>query len=441
MKKFIAVALALSLMGAVGCTKSKEADSEASVTATAVAATPAKKGAVTSTMSFDGNLRAQSEVIITIPQPGKVISTNVGVGSTVKKGQLLFSMDSSAVSSQKGTTKAQYDAAKASADYTNNMLSDSKKQLSDAKANKKQLETQLKSLEDPIIAALNGNPYQASISSKLKSGMYAQAALELKNITMANPAIANPLFDNLDALSTANEQLGAAIGQLESSIKTLEGQKIQLDGQIDIAKAGIKAIDAQISNYKVYAPISGIIGTYDITVGSYPTSQIPMTIVDMDKVTLSVNMLDTQVGKVKVGDTVTVTVEALNNRKVEGKIKTVAPAPDLQTRMYPVIVEIDNPAHEIKPGFFVKASFATDSKSDVLYIPSAAILKNDDGTSYVYVNANGTAKKTNVSTGIEDAEGNIEVTGGINEGDLVITSNLSSLRDGAPVFSLEEKED
>lgn len=350
-------------------------------------------------------------------------------------------MDSSAVSSQKGTTQAQYNAAKASAEYTDTMIADSKSQLADAKKAKEQLDTQLKTMVEPITQALTGNPAQGSVSAKLKAGQYAAAVKELDTLVKATPALANPLFDTFETMVTSQEQLSSAIVQLESSIKTLNGQKIQADGQVDVARAGLKAIDAQISNYQVYAPISGIIGTYDITVGSYPTSQIPMTIVDMDKVTLTVNMLDTQVGKVKVGDKVTLTVEALDNRKVEGKIKTVAPSPDLQTRMYPVIVEIDNPAHEIKPGFFVKASFATEQKSDVLYIPSAAILKNDDGTSYVYINANGTARKTNVTTGIEDADGNIEVTGGINEGDLVITSNLSSLRDGAPVFSLEEKED
>lgn len=436
MKRVIGLLLALSLVGAAGCTNSQKADAEVEISATAVAVTPAKRGTVTSTMSFDGNLKPQSEVIVTIPQPGKVISSNVGVGTTVKKGQLLFSMDAKDVAVQKGATKAQYDAAKASAEYASTMVSDTKKQLSESKTAKANIDKQLKSMTNPISKALTGNPSQASVVAKLKAGNYSAAVKELKALNLTGPP-----YDTLESLVLSQEQLSSAITQLESSLKTLEGQKIQADGQVNVAKEGLKAIEAQINNYKVYAPISGIIGTYDITVGSYPVSQIPLTIVDMDKVTLTVNMLDTQVGKVKVGDSVQLTIEALDNKKVNGTVKSIAPSPDMTTRMYPVVVELDNSGHEIKPGYFVKASFAVDQKNDALYIPYSGVLKNDDGSSYVYVNSGGIARKTGVQLGIEDAEGNIEVVLGVNEGDLIITSNLTSLRDGAPVFSLEEKED
>lgn len=439
MKRMIAALMALSLIGAFGCTKSEEADSEATVTATAVATTPATRGTIESTMSFEGNLEAQSEVIVTVPQPGKVTSSKVDVGTVVKKGQLLFTMDPKDVAAQKGTTQAQYDAAKASADYTDSMIADVHKQISDATTAKTELNSQIIALIDPISQALTGNPAQSSVVAKLNAGQYSAAVTELKTLVKATPALSNPLFDTLETMTLSHDQLSSAVTQLESSLKTLEGQKIQADGQVNVASAGLEAIDAQISNYSVYAPISGIIGTYDITVGAYPVSQIPLTIVNMDKVKLSVNMLDTQVGKVKVGDSVDVTVDALGGKTVTGKVKTVAPTPNLQTRMYPVVIEIDNPDHEIKPGFFVKVSFGVEQKENTLYIPSAGVLQNDDGTSYVYVNMNGTAKKTDVQLGIEDASGNVEVVSGINEGDLIITSNLSSLRDGAPVFSLEEK--
>ncbi len=433
MKKLIAAFAVLSLVAAAGCS-SQQTASDATITATAVAATPAKVGTVTSTMTFDGNLKAKSEVIVTVSQPGKVISSNVGVGSVVKEGQLLFSMDSKDAAVQKGASKAQYNAAKASADYTNTMISDTNKQITNAKNSKAALEKQMAALTQPISKALEGNPAKSAIEKELKAGNYKPALAKIKAL-----GITNPLFDNLETMVTSADQLSSAITQLESSLKTLKGQKIQADGQVNIAKEGIKAIDAQIKNYKVYAPISGIIGTYDITVGSYPVSQIPLTIVNMDSVLLTVNMLDTQVGKVKTGDNIDITIEALDNRKVSGKVTSVAPSPDMQTRMYPVTVEIENPDHEIKPGFFVKASFPVTQKDNTVYIPSSGILKNDDGTSYIYINSGGVARKTNVETGIEDASGNIEVLSGVNAGDMVITSNLSSLRDGAPVFSLEEK--
>lgn len=435
MKRVIAAFTVLMLIGTAGC-NSKETDANTQITATAVSTTPAKTGTITSTMSFNGNLKAESEVVVTIPQPGKVISSKVGVGTAVKKGDLLFSMDSTGVDAQKGATQAQYDAAKASADYTNTMIADTKKQLSSTKNAITTLDKQIKSLIKPVEAALTGNTAQSSIISKLNGGNYSQAVDEIKNLKLSGA-----VFDNLENLVLSWQQLNSVITQLESSLKTLQGQKIQTDGQVNAAKESIKAIEAQINNYKVYAPISGIISTYNITVGSYPASQIPLTIVNMDKLTLTVNMLDTQIGKVKVGDNVELSIEAMDNKKVTGVVTSVAPSPDLQTNMYPVVVEIKNNGHEIKPGYFVNASFFISKKENTLYIPASSLLINDDGSKYVYINSGGTAKKVSVETGIEDAYGNAEVISGINEGDLVITTNLTSLRDGAPVFSLEGMEE
>lgn len=433
MKKALAITLALALCTVAGCS-SKEVDTEPEITATAVSVVPVKSGTVTSTMDFTGNLAAKSEVIVTVATPGKVLSSNVGVGTTVKKGDLLFAMDSKDVAVQKGATQAQYDAAKASAEYTNKMISDTKSQLSSAKDTKAQLEKQLETMTPAITTALAGNPAQAAVVADLNAKRYSAALTKLTALQLTDPIVAS-----FEALVTSHGELTSGIAQLESSVKSLEGQKIQADGQVNVAKEGLKAIDAQISNFKVYAPISGIIGSYNIQVGSYPTSQIPLTIVNMDSVTLTVNMLDTQVGKTKIGDEVKVVVDALDGKEITGKVTAVAPSPDLQTSMYPVTIEIANENHEIKPGFFVKAAFPITQKENTLYIPVTSVQTGDDSSSYVYVNDNGTARKKTVTTGIQDTNGNLEVASGVEAGELIITTNLTSLRDGAPVFSLEEK--
>lgn len=433
-KKVLALILAMSMViGMVACNKSTPTDAEVEP-ATSVSTTPVKQGTITSTMNFDGNLEAESEIIVTVATPGKVISSNVEVGSTVKKGDLLFSMDSKDVAVQKGATQAQYDAAKASASYAGGMLSDAKAQLSSAKDSKAKLEKQMDSMAAPINQALAGSPIQKSVAADFKAKKYSAALAKIKA-----SKVDNPLFTALEQLVESQGQLTASIPQLESSIKSIEGQKIQADGQVNVAKAGLKAIDAQISNFKVYAPIAGVIGTYNIQVGSYPTAQIPLTIVNMDSVKLTVGMLDTQIGNTKAGDLVDVDIEALGET-AKGKVTAVAPSPDMQSKLYPVSIEIENPGHRIKPGFFVKAAFPVSQKDSTLYVPVAGIQKNDDGSSYVYINENNIARKKNVTTGIEDRNGNIEVSAGVALGDLVITTNLTMLRDGAPVFSLQEKE-
>lgn len=430
-KRLIALALCGLLLVAVGC--SKKDSEEKAVAKPTVSVAGATRGAIARSKQFEGTLAAQSEVMVAVPTPGKVLSSQVNVGSKVKKGDLLFAMDPKDVAVQKKTGQAQYNVAKKSADAANQSLNELKGQLAAAQ----QSLPALKGAVDAIPAALNALiPAEApSISGSIRNGQYEVAAEMLKAAGnkaygAGNAVVANQLFGFADLINKYS-QAQAGVASMDATIKSMQGQVMSAEGQKEMAAASISMVDAQIRNFKVYAPIEGTIGTYTIEVGGYPSQQ-PLSIVDITKMRLTVYLVDSEIMLVSPGETLDITLEALPEQTIPGRVVTVSPTIDASTRTYPVVIEIDNPDQQYKPGFFAKADLVFERIADTIRIPVSAVV--DTGSEpFVYVLENGKAKKKMVKTGIRDTKDNIQILSGVAAGDQVITSNLSSLQDGMEV--------
>lgn len=443
MKKTIALSLCACLLFAAGCAK-KASTNSAEAPKTTVKTGVAAVGSIARSKEFDGNLTPKSEIMIAVKTPGKVLSTNTQVGAKVKKGQLLFAMDPSDVSVQRKSGEAQYHAANEAAEYSGEMLSTLQKQKKQLESTASQLKINLTGSLPGTLSSLVSAGYltaseQNQLTEEVKAGNFTNVKmkLELVKVKMLADQDAHGLFSVVTKETTnisAYADAQSGIASLEGSISSAKGQQIQADGQRDVAKASLDIIDAQVKDFKVYAPISGTVGTYNIEIGAYPnTSQIPMTIMDLSKLHLTVNLVDAEVIQIKPEDPVSITLDALPDAQVTGKILSVSPTIDPQTRTYPVIIEMDNPEERMKPGFFAKADIVFERVENAVIVPVSAIVSGTDGQSFVYLYEDGKAVKRIVKTGIQDKDNNIQIVEGLLGGDVVILTNQSALQDGAPV--------
>jgi multidrug efflux pump subunit AcrA (membrane-fusion protein) len=112
----------------------------------------------------------------------------------------------------------------------------------------------------------------------------------------------------------------------------------------------------------------------------------------------------------------------------QGQVKRIAPAASEATRTFELFVEVNNTeqVHELVPGFFVRAEIEGPTLTDVLVVPRGSVQQ-----SKVFVYQNGQARKRGVQVArvLRDRS----VVTGIRSGDVVITSNLDALYEGAPV--------
>src|ERR1700754_2391980 len=209
----------------------------------------------------------------------------------------------------------------------------------------------------------------------------------------------------------------------------------------DQANAGIARTQAIISQKLVRAPFDGELGVRRVEVGQFLTAGTQIvTLTDLSAVYANFTATEKESATLKVGQTVRVVVDAYPSRIFEGKITTIEPQINSDTRNIRVQATIKNPDHVLKPGMFATTTVVLPDKPPVITIPETAVDYTLYGDS-VYLltekkEADGktslTVVRTFVRTG-DRTDGRVVITNGLKPGDRVVAVGQLKLQSGAAV--------
>jgi membrane fusion protein (multidrug efflux system) len=239
-------------------------------------------------------------------------------------------------------------------------------------------EGNLHSLQQTIITSLSN---QAATKAKLvgdkASLSKAQKDYERFKNMYADSAVTLNQYDQVVAkLESSEAYLKAGENELLASGSVAKQSQTNLEASkatVARKQADLDAAKLQLSYTVITAPIDGFVGERTLSIGDLvSTNQVIASIVLKQKIWVTANFKETQVGKIKVGQPVTITIDALNNKKFKGKVVGFSPAtgakfsmvePDNSTGNFvkitqriPVKIEFDDTdkaLEEIKPGMNV----------------------------------------------------------------------------------------
>ena len=257
------------------------------------------------------------------------------------------------------------------------------------------------------------------------------------------------LFDAPDQGDLASFRAQAIVGQLSlDRAKQLAARQFGPQATVDTAQAafdqanaGIAKTEAIISQKLVRAPFDGVLGVRHVEVGQYLTAGTQIvTLTDLSEIYANLTTTEKESATLNVGQTVRVAVDAYPGRVFEGKITTIEPQINADTRNIHVQATMDNPDHVLKPGMFATTTVVLPDKPAVVTIPETAVdytlygdsvfliteKKADDGTSSL------TAVRTFVRTG-DRIGGRAVITSGLKPGDRVVAVGQLKLQSGAAV--------
>jgi len=176
---------------------------------------------------------------------------------------------------------------------------------------------------------------------------------------------------------------------------------------------------------RVVAPRSGVIVERNVTPGqvvAYGQSDTPVNlfvIADLSTMWVIADVYEPDVPRVRLGQTVSVTLPCCPGERHDGKVTYIADAVDPQTRTLKVRVLVPNPGRALKAEMFAKVALATAS-SRVLTVPQSA-LHREDGDSFVLVErGKDDYERRSVKLGA-DLDGAVEVREGLSPADTVVT--------------------
>ncbi len=238
-----------------------------------------------------------------------------------------------------------------------------------------------------------------------------------------------------------------------------------IERRIEQARATLAAAQDTLSKTTIRAPMDGIVTALPVEEGEVavigtmnnPGTKL-LTIADMSVVEAVMEVDETDIPNVKVGQRATVTIDAYPNKTYAGIVTEVGSSPiqrggissGTEAVNFEVKIQVENPPPGVRPGFSASADIITGTRSKAIGIPiQALVVREKPGTKAakpqdeegVFLNEKGTVKFVPVTTGLA-GESDIEIVKGLKEGQEIVTGPFKSLRDlkdGSKVKEQKEK--
>ncbi len=189
--------------------------------------------------------------------------------------------------------------------------------------------------------------------------------------------------------------------------------------RLQTAKADYENARLLLSRTTVTSPMDGVIRSLNAKVGLQLSIGDPLAeILEIDRLKGVVGIPESDVSAVRTLDSVDITIQALNNKKVTAKKFFLSPSPENIARLYNLELEINNSDGDILAGMFIRADIIKKQADNILKIPFYSVISRNN-EQYVYIEENGIAKKKAVTLGIME-KWMVQVTSGLQNGDKVI---------------------
>ena len=344
-----------------------------------------KRDSLESIISASGEVKPKKNVNISAHIPGRIVKIGVEEGQRVKSGDFLLKLEST-----------QYEA------------------------NADRDRAQIQSLRADLIRA-------EAVKNRDKS--YYERQVKLFDSKLIST----------ESLESAKAQYDISKAQYEAILFQIKQAQASLQSTLDnLEKTVYNApIDGVITSLRVEEGETALVGTMN------NPGTILMTIADLSVMEVEVEVDETDVVGVKIGHTAEVRVDAFPDEPIKGTVTEVGSSAlekltvAEESKDFKVVITLEDPLENLKPGLSASADIITARKDDVLAIPiSALALREKEGESTtieseqeegVYVVQENRVRFTPVQKGIM-GELKIEIISGLEEGQEVVVGPYSALR-------------
>jgi HlyD family secretion protein len=412
---------------------------------------------LTSIVTASGEIKPKNYINIGANAMGDLTELLVKEGDHVQKGQLLAKIED---------IQPQADVRAQEAT------------LASAEADSSAAEYQVKGADDNLLTMQAGLEHDKADLERMKADLDRSESLfkeglgpkqdyELKKYTYA-------------AQLAAIQQSEARVTQARAQREEQAANLASMQRRIAMARANLVRINDVLHKHNSYAPLDGVVTNLPVRVGESvvpglqnQTGTLIMTIADMSLITAEVKVDETDIVNVQLGQTADITIDAIPNKTFKGHVTEIGNTAILRStgvaasqsaissqeaKDFKVVVAMDDPPDEVRPGLSCTAKITTATRQNVLTIPIQALTvrqkgdlepkptgsgsgaqaatKTDPATERArkeevqgvfVIGGNGQAVFHKVETGITGAT-DIEVLSGLNESDQIITGTYQVIR-------------
>lgn len=236
------------------------------------------------------------------------------------------------------------------------------------------------------------------------------------------------------ASPSAMDQASSHVSEIVSMYEGLRSQraakKLELDREVEVARAAVRTAQWYIDQQTLKSPIDGVVLDRPTSIGTRVAINDVLTrVADVKPANLVMRAAvdEEDIAKVKVGQTVRMTLYAFPGQVFSGKATRIYDQADPERRTFEVDVRFDEPNDRFSPGMTGELAWIMDFKDKAIVVPSQALQNG-----VVYVVTGSRISRRSVEIGLKSIE-RIEIKSGLQPGERVVISSVGNLPDGKHV--------
>ena len=355
-----------------------------------------ERGTIRRSVVATGKVEPITKVEIKSKANGIIEKLYVDVDQVVQPGQVLAELDRENLTARLRQARANLQAAEAAREG--------------AQAQLKKDEIQAES-PDVAFAKRNADRAQQLFDQKLVS----QSGLD----------------DAKSALEQAVNRQQAAQGQLVIS----RAKVSEAIANVAQARAAVENAEEDLANATIKAPIRATVLTRDVEIGS-PVSSIlnlgangtlVFTLGDIDRVFVRGKVDEADIGRVRIGQTASITTETFRDRMFQGRVTQISPigVDKDNVTTFEVKVSIDNPGKELKANMTANAEIILEEFANSVLVPEAGVFYDDRHNASVdLLDASSRTGRKRVPVAVGVGNGTkMQIVRGVNPGDKIVLPN------------------
>ncbi len=384
-----------------GCAKKEEPTPAKVQTVSGVKIETVKSSSQEEIYEAVGTVRSKTTSVISARVMGNVLAIHVHEGERVKTGQLLVEIDDREAAAQDRKTRAGV----------------------------REAEDMLQEMEKNIKAA------EASQSAAEANKNLAEATFHRYKGLLERKSVSQQEFDEIQAKHQASL---AEVNRARETIQSLFARKNQVLARIEQAKAEVTSVQLTGGYARISSPLNGIVTTKQAEVGIMATPGLHLlTIEDDTRYRLEAMVMESQMGKIRVGNPVQIVIDALDKKGISGRVAEIAPVADPATRTTTVKIDLVGPVKKgekipsLRSGMFGKALFPVGQRT-LITVPVRALIQRGQLLGVYGVDSGNIARLKLIQTGKAYGD-QVEVLSGLHEGEKIIVEGIEKVKEGNQV--------
>ena len=330
-----------------------------------------ERGPLTAAVSATGNLNAVITVQVGSQVSGQIKELFVDFNSVVKKSQVVARIDPDIFEAKVNQAKADLASAKSAVLNQQAQVERSRADVENARAAHAEGKAQTAKAQVAVV--------DTKRDLDRKTELFARELIAKSDLDSSQAAYDSAVAQ-LDSARAHEQALASAIQSAIAQLRVSEAMLESSRSQVEQKDAALKQTQVDLDHTTIRAPVDGVVVSRQVDVGQTVAASLQAPVLftiaqDLTKMQVETSVDEADIGRIKLDDQATFTVDAFPGDTFVGRVTQIRKAAQVVQNVvtYTVVVALDNPAGRLLPGMTANVKLVVAEKPSVLKVPNAAL--------------------------------------------------------------------